>query len=158
MLSVRVVAVGKVRTPGLASAIKEYENRLRHYFRFEALSVAAAQLPDERSEAAKTEEATAILRQIPETDLLVALTRAGKRWTTRNMAEQIEDMQTYGTGDLSFAIGGAHGLGDAVLERARFHVSLSNMTLPHELARLVLTEQLYRVGTILRGEPYHKGP
>jgi 23S rRNA (pseudouridine1915-N3)-methyltransferase len=74
------------------------------------------------------------------------------------MAENIDEIQTFGGGALSFAIGGAHGLDRAVLERARFRVSLSPMTLPHELARLVLTEQLYRVGTLLRGEPYHKGP
>jgi 23S rRNA (pseudouridine1915-N3)-methyltransferase len=149
MLSVRVVAVGKVRTPGLASAIEEYENRLRHYVRFEAVAVAASTKP---------EEGAALLRRIPESDVLVALTRGGESWTTRTMAENIDEIQTFGGGALSFAIGGAHGLDRAVLERARFRVSLSPMTLPHELARLVLTEQLYRVGTLLRGEPYHKGP
>ena len=58
---------------------------------------------------------------------------------------------------IGFIIGGAFGLGEAVLSRARHHLSLSDMTLPHEMARLVLAEQLYRAGTILRGEPYHKG-
>jgi 23S rRNA (pseudouridine1915-N3)-methyltransferase len=157
-MRVTVVCVGKVRTPGLARAIEEYENRLRHYVRFDAVSVSAAQLPDDRAEEAKAEEGAALVRRIPADGVLVALTRDGKRWTTRDLAEHIEQIQTYGGGGMTFAIGGAHGLGDAVLDGAAHRLSLSAMTLPHEMARLVITEQIYRAGTMLRGEPYHKGP
>ncbi len=158
MLRVTIVAVGKVRTPGLAEAIEEYENRLRHYVRFEAISVNAANLPDDRAEEAMTTEGRALMDRVPAGSTLIALTRDGKRWTTRNLAEQMEELQTYGGGGLTFAIGGAQGLDVSVLRSARARLSLSAMTLPHELARLVLTEQLYRSATILRGEPYHKGP
>jgi 23S rRNA (pseudouridine1915-N3)-methyltransferase len=158
VLRVTIVAVGKVRTPGLAEAIEEYENRLRHYVRFEAISVNAANLPDDRAEEAMTTEGRALMDRVPAGSTLIALTRDGKRWTTRNLAEQMEELQTYGGGGLTFAIGGAQGLDVSVLRSARARLSLSAMTLPHELARLVLTEQLYRSATILRGEPYHKGP
>ena len=158
MLRVTLVCVGKVRTPGLAEAIAEYENRLRHYVRFDARSVTSANLPEDRAEDAMVREGEALLAQTPPESTLVALTRDGRRWSTRDLAEQMEEMQTYGGGGLTFAIGGAHGLSGSVCQRARARVSLSAMTLPHELARLVLTEQLYRAATILRGEPYHKGP
>ena len=158
MTAVTVVYVGKVRTPGVAEAIEEYENRLRHYFRFESLSVPAANLADDRATEAVEREGNAILRRLPENHTVVALTREGKRWTTRRLAERIQEIQTYGGAGLAFAIGGAHGLSTDVLDRARHLLSLSAMTFPHELARLMLTEQLYRAGTVLRGEPYHKGP
>jgi len=157
-MSVTVLTVGRVREAGLAAAIDEYENRLRHYFRFRSIEVAAARLPDDRADEAMTNEGESLLRRLPEGAELVALTRTGKRWSTRDLAKRIRDNQTYGGGAIAFAIGGAHGLGTEVLERATHRVALSAMTLPHELARLVLTEQLYRAGTILRGEPYHKGP
>lgn len=153
-----MVSVGKVRTPGLAEAIEEYENRLRHYVRFEARQVSPAHLSDERAAEAMLQEGEALLAKAPSESTLIALTRDGRRWTTRNLAEHMQEMQTYGGGGLTFAIGGAHGLSVPVLRRARTRLSLSAMTLPHELARLVLTEQLYRAATILRGEPYHKGP
>lgn len=158
MSELTLVAVGRVRTPGVAEAIVEYENRLRHYFRFESIGVPAANLPDARADEAMDTEGQAILSRIPAGAGLVALTRTGKGWSTRDLARRIEDDRTYGGGGLAFAIGGAHGLHDSVLAAARHRLALSRMTLPHELARLVLTEQLYRAGTILRGEPYHKGP
>ena len=154
-----MLSVGRVRTPGVAEAIEEYENRLRHYFRFEAIPVDAARVPDSRAVEGMVDEAARLSMGLEDDDALVALTRGGRRWTTRDLADRIADMQSYGGGGaLCFAIGGAFGLGEEILERARYRVSLSDMTLPHELARLVLTEQLYRAGTILRSEPYHKGP
>ncbi|MDH3734103.1 MAG: 23S rRNA (pseudouridine(1915)-N(3))-methyltransferase RlmH [Gemmatimonadota bacterium] len=158
MTRLTVLSVGRVRTPGLAAAIEEYENRLQHYYRFDSIAVPAAQLPDSRAAAARDEEGDALLKRAPQGPALVALTREGKRWTTRTLADRIQEIQTYGGGGLAFAIGGAHGLAAHVLDRASHRVSLSQLTLPHEVARLVLTEQLYRAGTILRGEPYHKGP
>ncbi|MDX1395948.1 MAG: 23S rRNA (pseudouridine(1915)-N(3))-methyltransferase RlmH [Gemmatimonadota bacterium] len=159
MLTIRVLAVGRVRTPGVADAIAEYENRLRHYFRFEAIPVDAAQVPDTRAGEGMAEEGDRLAKRLADDDTLVALTRTGRRWATRDLAERIADAQNYGGGGaLAFVIGGAHGLADAILERATHRLSLSDMTLPHEIARLVLTEQLYRAGTILRSEPYHKGP
>jgi 23S rRNA (pseudouridine1915-N3)-methyltransferase len=158
MIRIVVASVGKPRTPGLSEAIAEYETRVSRYFRFEPIEIAAASLPDERADEARREEGEALLRRLPEGLERVALTRVGSRWSTRDLAHRLAEAQTYGLPGLAFAIGGAHGLDDPVLEAADRRVSLSNLTLPHELARLVLAEQVYRAGTILRGEPYHKGP
>jgi 23S rRNA (pseudouridine1915-N3)-methyltransferase len=86
-----------------------------------------------------------------------ALTRSGRSIDTRGLADRLERVATYGPAGAAFVIGGAYGLDDAVIQKCRNRLSLSDLTLPHELARLVLAEQLYRVGTLLRGEPYHKG-
>lgn len=158
MTRIVLAAVGSPRTPGIARAIAEYEGRLSHYFRFEAIEVDAASLPDERAAEATVREGEALARRLPEELELVALTRAGRAWSTRELAARLADMQNYGGPGAAFAIGGAHGLAPTILEAARTRLSLSPMTLSHELARLVLTEQLYRAGTILRGHPYHKGP
>lgn len=157
-MEVFIVAVGKPRSPGLGSAIRHYEQRAEHYFRLRSVEVSAASLPDARAAEARAREAEALLRIIPSALELVALTRAGKMLDTRGLAAYLEDMGTYGRPGAAFAVGGAHGLGDEVLDRADMRLSLSEMTLPHELARLLLTEQLYRAGTLIRGEAYHKGP
>lgn len=153
-----IAAVGKPRSPGLGDAIRHYERRASHYFRLHSVEVSAASLPDTRAADARTREGEALLRVIPGDLQLVALTRSGKPLDTRELAAYLADMGTYGRPGAAFAVGGAHGLGDNVLDRADSRLALSAMTLPHELARLLLTEQLYRAGTLIRGEPYHKGP
>ena len=158
MTRVVILAVGHPKTPGLDETTGEYERRLTHYFRFETAEIPAASLSDERASEARVREATRLTRRIPADLDLVALTRTGKPWSTRGLVEYLHDIQTYGHKGAVFIIGGAHGLDSDLLQRARIKMSLSPMTLPHGLARLLLTEQLYRAGTILRGEPYHKGP
>ena len=153
-----MASVGRNRATALRRATEEYEDRLRRYIRFEAVVVAPARLPDARAPEAREREAAALERRLPDELELIALTREGERWTTRALADYLDDMRTYGRPGAAFAIGGAHGLAPRLLDRARARLALSAMTLPHEVARLVLTEQLYRAATILRGEPYHKGP
>ena len=153
-----MASVGRNRDSDVRRATEDYEARLRHYVRFESLVVPPARLPDTRAEEAREREAAALERHLPDELEFVALTRHGKPWSTRALAEHLDEMRTYGRPGVSFAIGGAHGLAPRLLDRARTRLALSAMTLPHELARLVLTEQLYRAATILRGESYHKGP
>jgi 23S rRNA (pseudouridine1915-N3)-methyltransferase len=153
-----IAAVGRPRSPGLGNAIRHYERRAGHYFRLRSVEVSAASLPDARAAEARVRESEALLRAIPSALELVALTRAGKPLDTRGLASYLEDIGTYGRPGAAFAVGGAHGLGDDLLARADIRLSLSAMTLPHELARLLLTEQLYRAGSLIRGEAYHKGP
>ncbi|WP_420448023.1 23S rRNA (pseudouridine(1915)-N(3))-methyltransferase RlmH [Candidatus Palauibacter sp.] len=157
MTRILVASVGRNRASALRRATEEYEERLRHYIRFETVVVEPARLPDARAAEAREREAAALERRLPDDLELVALTREGERWTTRALADYLDDMRTYGRPGAVFAIGGAHGLAKGLLSRARRQLALSPMTLPHEVARLVLTEQLYRAATILRGEPYHKG-
>ncbi|MCY3698671.1 MAG: 23S rRNA (pseudouridine(1915)-N(3))-methyltransferase RlmH [Gemmatimonadetes bacterium] len=158
MTRILVASVGRNRATPLRRVTEEYEDRLRRYIQFESVVVDPARLPDARAAEAREREAAALERRLPDELDLIALTREGRCWTTRALADYLDDLRTYGRPGAAFAIGGAHGLAPRLLARARKKLSLSAMTLPHEVARLVLTEQLYRAATILRGEPYHKGP
>ena len=136
-----VVAVGRLKQAALRAACDDYLSRLRHYARVEEREV--------RDEAR-------ILRAVPEDSRLVALTREGEPWTSVDLSQWTARWELESR-DIAFAIGGAEGLPRAVLERAERIFSLSRLTFPHELARLLLYEQLYRAYTIRRGEPYHRG-
>ena len=103
-------------------------------------------------------EETLLLARIPERAQIVALTRTGQGMSSTDLAGYLQDHALHSTPEVCFVIGGAFGLGTGILDRAHKQWSLSEATLPHELARLVLAEQLYRAGTIMRNEPYHKGP
>ena len=138
----RVVAVGRVKDAALRTACDGYLERLSHYAKVEE-----AEVKDE-----------ARLRSvIPAGTRLVALSRAGTAWSSRDLAKATEQWERDAR-DVAFAIGGATTLPAEVLDAADDVWSLSALTLPHELARLVVLEQLYRAYTIRRGEPYHRGP
>jgi 23S rRNA (pseudouridine1915-N3)-methyltransferase len=108
------------------------------------------------SETVLREEATALLKAVPANARLVALVRGGDRCGSRRFASRLSEWRESGR-DLVFLIGGAYGLDTTVRERCEVELSLSDMTFPHEVARLMLLEQMYRGNTILQGEPYHKG-
>ncbi len=101
-------------------------------------------------------ESDALFTAVPRGSRIVALARGGEVQTSEHFAQEVERWRLEAR-DVAFLVGGAYGLDQRLLERADQRISLSRMTLPHELARLVLLEQLYRALTILRGEPYHKG-
>jgi len=104
----------------------------------------------------KAREAELILAALPAGSRLVALDRGGTAWSSRELADRLAAWRDRGTGAVAFAIGGAEGLGAAVLERADAVLSLGAMTWPHLLARSMLLEQLYRAQQILAGHPYHR--
>ena len=153
-----VVAVGRVKG-SLAPAVQEYEERARRYWKLEVVEVAAGISGGGTDSAARVQEAEAerILRRLAPELEAVALTRAGSDMGSRELAGYLEEHAVRSSAGVAFLIGGAFGLGPTVLERTKRRLSLSALTLPHEIARLVLSEQLYRAGTIVRGEPYHKG-
>jgi 23S rRNA (pseudouridine1915-N3)-methyltransferase len=152
-----LVAVGRPRG-SLAEAIEAYETRARRYF---TLDVAEVKEESFRGggdvRRVREEEGRRLLARIPAALEVVALHESGKQWSSPRLADYLSGLAVQGSAGTAFVIGGAYGLSNAVLERARHQLSLSAMTLPHELARLLLAEQLYRAGTIQRGEPYHKG-
>ncbi|MFW6193790.1 MAG: 23S rRNA (pseudouridine(1915)-N(3))-methyltransferase RlmH [Gemmatimonadota bacterium] len=154
-MELAVVVVGSPRTPGMARAIEEYETRARRYFRLEVAEMSAAAADDPGR--ARAREGRALMGRVPDGLRLFALTRRGKALTSDGLARHLRRTATYGRPGAAFVVGGAHGLAPEVIERADHRLSLSPMTLPHQMARLVLMEQIYRAGTILRGEPYHKG-
>lgn len=152
-----LAVVGRARGE-LSGAVADYEKRIGRYWKFEAVEVTAGGPGRNASpEAVKDAEADRLLARIPAEFELVALTRDGRGMDSRELSRYLERHAVRSSAGVAFVIGGAFGLGDAVLARARRRLSLSAMTLPHEMARLILAEQLYRAGTILRGEPYHKG-
>jgi 23S rRNA (pseudouridine1915-N3)-methyltransferase len=104
----------------------------------------------------KAREAELILKAVPAGARLVALDEHGAAWSSRDLAERLRAWRDHGVADLAFAIGGAEGLGAAVLDRADAVLSLGPMTWPHFLVRGMLLEQLYRAQQILAGHPYHR--
>ncbi len=151
-----IVAVGRLKSAPLREACQGYQQRSRRYLKFEVREVRSGSRRDSEAHKARRTEAESLLKAVPSGAILIALTRDGPVMTSSDFAERLEQWQR-GTRDVAFVIGGAHGLDAAVLNAADQRLSLSPMTLPHELARLILLEQLYRAGTIIRGEPYHKG-
>lgn len=152
-----VMTVGSVRTTGLAEAIEVYQGRAESYFDMEVVEVPRASGGSRGPGEVRRREADLLQERVPDGLRLFGLTREGKGMTSRSLASYLERLGTYGRPGAAFLIGGAHGLDPRILEQCDHRLSLSPMTLPHELARLVLTEQIYRAGTIIRGEPYHKG-
>lgn len=152
-MKIHLLCVGR---PGrlLAGPIGEYETRIGRYFDLEVVEVRSGKGTREQVVDAEGE---ALLAKLPSRSRCFALTRTGSAVSSREIADELRDIATYGPGGAAWLIGGAFGLSETVLSRVDRAMSLSALTLPHELARLVLAEQLYRAGTILRGEPYHKG-
>ncbi len=151
-----VVAVGHITDAGLRDLCADYAGRLRRSLRIEVREVRSAPgraLPAVRLRA----EADRLLSALPPGARVVALTRAGRAESSPDFARRLAGWRRGGR-DVAFVIGGAFGLDRSVLDRSETHLSLSAMTLPHELARAILLEQLYRATTILAGTPYHKGP
>lgn len=152
-----VLAVGAPRDRRVAATVGEYESRIARYFRFEAIEVSTGSAAGKSPLAVREREAELLRRRIPEGLDTWALTRDAAQVTSRGLADTLGEMATYGHAGIAFIIGGAFGLDERLVRDCTATLSLSNLTLPHDLARLLLTEQLYRAGTILRGEPYHKG-
>ena len=152
-----VVVVGRVRG-ALADAVAEYERRASRYWKLDVVEVSGGGPGrDAAPEVVRAAEGERILARVPAELEAVALTREGRGMDSRELAGYLERHAVRASPGVAFLIGGAFGLAPEVLGRAGTRLSLSTMTLPHEMARLLLAEQLYRAGTILRREPYHKG-
>ena len=155
-MKIWLLAVGR---PGvlLADATAEYEKRAARYWSFDAIEVkeekARKGLSDEQ---VRESESQRLLERVPPGAEIVALTREGRSWNSSELAQYFEQLAMSGTSGVAFLIGGALGLSTDVIRKANRQLSLSTMTLTHEMARMLLTEQIYRAGTITRGEPYHK--
>lgn len=152
-VKVLVLCVGRPKAP-LAAGIADYETRAGRYFDVEVHEVKGGR---GAAQEVMRQEAEALLARLPERCRSYALSRGGERLTSAGLARELQDLSVYGPAAAAWIIGGAHGLDASVLTRVDRCIALSSFTLPHELARLVLAEQLYRAGTILRGEAYHKG-
>lgn len=157
-MRVVVLSVGRVKGP-VAAAVADYESRAARYWKLDLIEVSqgAPGGAGASAEQVRAAEGERILGRLPDDLEIVALTREGRGMSSRELAAYLGELGTRSSPGSAFVIGGAYGLDASVLRRATRRLSLSAFTLPHEMARLVLAEQLYRAGTILRGEPYHKG-
>lgn len=157
---IQLIGVGKLKEKYLVMGIQEYAKRLGPYIKFQVIEVADEKAPDTLSEAevrqVKGREGERILAQVKSEAHVIVLAIDGKLWSSEELAEELDKLGTYGTSHVVFVIGGSHGLSDEVLRRAQQKLSFGRMTLPHQLMRLVLVEQIYRALKINRGEPYHK--
>ena len=153
-MEIALLAVGKLR-PSLREACDDYLRRLSRYVRVREVEVReAARAPT--LAAQRQREAERLRERVPAGATTVALAREGRALTSEGLAGQVERWQLAAR-PLALLLGGSHGLASGLLAEVDMRWSLGPLTLPHELARLVVLEQLYRGFTILRGEPYHKG-
>lgn len=157
---IQIIAVGKLKEKFLVQGIAEYAKRLGPYVKFQVLEVPDEKAPETMSEAevlqVKAREGERILGLVKGDAHVIALEVGGELWSSEELAGCLDRLGTYGTSHVVFVIGGSHGLADAVISRAQQRLSFGRMTLPHQLMRLVLVEQIYRAVKINRGEPYHK--
>ena len=151
-MKIRVLSFGKDKSGLFSPAIAEYAKRLSRHVSFEMLELSASRL---QGALAKSEEASRALKQLGARESLWVLDERGQQHSSLELAKQLEAQQMKGH-SLCLVIGGDEGVDESLLKRASLVLSLSRMTLPHRMARLVLVEQLYRGFCILKAEPYHK--
>lgn len=160
MLGIKLICVGKLREKYYIEAFREYAKRLGAYCKWECVELTEQRLPEEPSEkeiaAALEREGAEILRSIPSDAWVCALCVEGKLLPSEEIASLIAARENSGKPKLCFLIGGSFGLSETVKRRADLRLSMSPMTFPHHLARVMLAEQIYRGFKILEGSRYHK--
>ena len=160
MLNVKLICVGKMREKFYIDAFEEYRKRLQAYCRPELLEIPEQRLGERPAEkeisAALAREGQEILKAVPADAYLVALCVEGRQMPSEGIAALIRERENSGRPRLCFVIGGSFGLAEAVKQRADRRLSMSEMTFPHHLARVMLIEQVYRGFKINEGSQYHK--
>ena len=159
-MKVTVLCVGKVKESYFRDAIAEYSKRLSRYVKLEITEVADEKTPDRASpaeeEQIKETEGKRLLAHLKEDSYTIALAIDGKPLSSTGLAKTIDRLGVQGVSHITFVIGGSLGLSEEVLSKAKYKLSFSAMTFPHQLMRVILLEQIYRACRINAGEPYHK--
>lgn len=156
-MNIKVIAVGKMREQGFKLAFDEFVKRLGPYCSFSVVEIPAQSIKDDSlAEKYMQEEADKIMATIKPNSFVVTMEIEGKYLSSEAFAEKISQLTNEGINEINFIIGGANGLAQCVRNRSNFKLSFSKMTFPHQLARVMLAEQLYRAMKILSNEPYHK--
>ena len=150
-----VAVVGKARNPALGEAIRDYEKRAARYWPLDVHEVREERATGISVDKVREREGQRLADKVPERAQTVTCDIKGRPFDSSQFAEFLQSAREQDR-DLAFLIGGAFGLASDLTSRSSVRLSLAPWTLPHELARLVLVEQIYRAGTIVRGEPYHK--
>ncbi|MBR2732311.1 MAG: 23S rRNA (pseudouridine(1915)-N(3))-methyltransferase RlmH [Clostridia bacterium] len=160
MLNIQLLCIGKLKEDYLRMAAAEYQKRLGAFCRLTVTELPPARLPDAPNpaqiDAALEDEGRRILAQLPPRAEVIALCIEGKLLSSEALSERLQTLAVGGVSDVAFVIGGSYGLAPAVKQRARLRLSMSPMTFPHQLARVMLLEQIYRAFMIAGGGKYHK--
>ena len=161
MQNIDLICVGKLNAKYFAEGVAEYQKRLGGFCSFRIIELPEVQIADKNASdrqiaKALQKEGEAILASVRRGAYLVALCVEGKQVSSEDLAAMIADRAMSGAGDMAFVIGSSHGLSDEVKKAAALRFSMGRITMPHQLARLVLTEQIYRACTINAGMKYHK--
>jgi 23S rRNA (pseudouridine1915-N3)-methyltransferase len=159
-VNIKIIGVGKLKEKYFKDGIAEYRKRLTKFAKVNIVEVPDEKAPESLSEAEMTQvkavEGERILAKIADREWVIALAIEGKQRPSEQFAKEIADLATYGHSDITFVIGGSLGLSPAVMKRANDTLSFGRLTMPHQLMRLVLIEQIYRAFMINIGSPYHK--
>ena len=159
-MKIKIVTVGKLKEKYLKDGIAEYSKRLSRFANLEMIELADEKTPDRASDSENQKilelEGTRILSKIGDRDFVIVLAIEGKSISSEEFSKQLEQAPINGFSTLTFVIGGSLGLFPQVKKRANLSISFGRLTLPHQLMRLVLVEQIYRAFTIQQGSPYHK--
>jgi 23S rRNA (pseudouridine1915-N3)-methyltransferase len=160
MMNVQIICVGKLKEKFYLDAVKEYEKRLAGCCKLQILELAEERLPDDPSpaqiQAALAKERDAVKGKIAKGATVVALCIEGKELSSTQLAEKISSWGVSGVSQLTFLVGSSYGMHPELKELASFRLSMSPMTFPHHLARVMLLEQIYRAFKINEGSKYHK--
>ena len=160
MFEITLIAMGKLKEKFYLSAAAEYEKRMHNFCRLSVIEIEEERLPDNPSPAqidqALQNEGRRILAKIPDGAAVIALCIEGKMLGSPELAAHMEELALRGHSDVTLIIGSSHGLAPAVKSAASLRLSMSEMTFPHQLARVMLLEQLYRAFQINAGGKYHK--
>ncbi len=160
MFDITLIAMGKLKEKFYLSAAVEYEKRLKGYCRFQLVELPEVRLPDDPSPAeiaaGLEKEADQIFAKIPKGAWFCVFTPEGKLLSSEALAKKLRDVKLSGKGSACFLIGSSFGMAHRVKERADYRLSMSPMTFPHHLARIMVLEQLYRSEAIQAGSKYHK--
>ncbi|AGM99951.1 23S rRNA (pseudouridine(1915)-N(3))-methyltransferase RlmH [Streptococcus iniae] len=159
-MRIKIICVGKLKEKYLKDGIAEYQKRLSRFCKFEIVELADEKTPDKASSSEKDrimeKEGQRILNKIGQRDYVIALAIEGKQLASEAFSQQLDNVSINGISDITFIIGGSLGLTKEVKSRANMLMSFGLLTLPHQLMRLVLIEQIYRAFMITEGSPYHK--
>ena len=159
-MKIKIVTVGKLKEKYLKDGIAEYSKRISRFATVEMIELADEKTPDRASDSENEKildlEGNRILSKIGEREFVVVLAIEEKTLSSEEFSKQLEQASINGYSTLTFVIGGSLGLSPQVKNRANLSLSFGRLTLPHQLMRLVLVEQIYRAFTIQQGSPYHK--
>lgn len=160
MLNIKFICVGKLRERFYIDAFNEYARRLSAYCKFECAELNETKLGDKPSdkeiENALVRESADIEKAIPKDAYVIAMCVGAKQLKSEELAQKINSLALSGRGKICFIIGGSFGMAESVKQRADMRLGMSEMTFPHHLARVMLTEQIYRSFKIFEGSRYHK--